>query len=93
MLQKTPRRRLKPFKEVTKHVEIDQTVRRLAEEMDLTQSCSNDPKVALNYFTVSIPIRLSDEEKLERLSEILDTVSAIEDSDVILLGMWVSPTE
>jgi hypothetical protein len=93
MLQKVPRRRLKPFKEVTKHVEIDHKVRRLAEALALTGSRSNDPKVDLNYFTLSIPMRLSDDERSERLSEMVDTVSAIEGSDVILLGIWVSPTE
>ena len=41
---------------------------------------------------MSIPMRFSDEEKMERLSEMVDTVSAIDDSDVILLGMWISPT-
>jgi hypothetical protein len=64
-----------------------------SQEMDLTKSRSNDPKVDLNYFTISVPMRLSDEEKMERLSDVLGTITAIEDSDVILLGMWVSPTE
>jgi len=64
----------------------------LAEALDLTKSRSNDPKVDLNYFSLSIPMHLSDEEKIQRLSEMVDTVSAIEDSDVILLGMWISPT-
>jgi hypothetical protein len=92
MQQIAPRRRLKPFKEVTKHIGIERQVRRLAEEMNLTESRSNDAKVDLNYFTLSIPMRLSDEEKMETLSQLANTVSAIEDSDVILLGMWVSPT-
>ncbi len=93
MQQTAPRRKLKPFKEVTKHVGIDRQVRRLAEEMDLTGSRSNNPKVDMNYFTLFVPMRISDEEKLERLSDVVDTITAIEDSDVILLGMWVSPTE
>ena len=60
--------------------------------MDLTKSRSNDPNVDLNYFALSIPMRLSDEEKMETLSEMVDTVQAIEGSDVVLLGMWISPT-
>jgi len=90
MLKIAPRRRLKPFKEVTKHVGVDHKVRRLAEALDFVEA--QNPKVDLNYFTMSIPMRLSDDEKWQCLSEIVDTVSAIEDSDVILLGMWVSPT-
>jgi hypothetical protein len=92
MQQIAQHRRLKPFREVTKHVGIDRRVRRLAEEMDLIEALSNDPKVDLNYFTVVVPMRLSDEEKMETLSELVDTVQAIEESDVVLLGMWVSPT-
>jgi hypothetical protein len=89
-----PRRRLKSFKEVTKHVGVQRQIRRLAEEMDLTKPRSNDPTVDLNYFTMSIPTRLSNEEKSARLSEMVDTVTAVaEGSDVVILGMWVSPTE
>jgi hypothetical protein len=90
MLQTAPRRRLKPFREVTKNVGIDRQVRRLAEEMDLTEA--QNLEVDLNYFTLSIPMRLSDEEKQERLADMVDTVQAIEGSDVVLLGMWVSLT-
>ena len=90
MLQITPRRRLKRFTEVTGRLEVDRQVRRLAASLNLSEA--QNPKVDLNYFTMSIPMRLSDEEKSERLSEMVDTVSAIEDSDVILLGMWISPT-
>jgi len=85
-----PRRRLKPFREITKNVGVDHKVRRLAEALDFVEP--QNAKVDLNYFTPSIPRRLSDEEKMEALSELVDTVQAIEDSDVILLGMWVSPT-
>ena len=93
MLQTAPHRRLRSFRDVTKHIGIDRTVRRLAEEMDLTGPRSDDPKVDLNYFTISIPMRLSDEEKMERLSEMVDTVTAVgEGSDVMILGMWISPT-
>ena len=90
MLQIAPRRRLKRFTEVTGRLGVDRQVRRLAASLNLSEA--QNPKVDLNYFTMSIPMRLSDEEKSERLSEMVDTVSAIEDSDVILLGMWISPT-
>jgi hypothetical protein len=91
MLQTAPRRRLKSFKEVTKHVGVKHQVRRLAESLDFVEA--QNPKVDLNYFTLSIPRHLWDEEKMEAVSELVDTVQAIEDSDVILLGMWISPTE
>ena len=90
MLQIAPRRRLRSFRDVTKHVGIDRQLRRLAESLNLPEA--QNPKVDLNYFTLFIPMGLSDEEKSTRLSEMVDTVSAIEDSDIILLGMWISPT-
>ena len=93
MQQITRRRGLKSFKEVAKNVGVDHKVRRLAEALDLTESRLNDPKVDVNYFTLFIPMRISDEENLGRLFDVVDTITAIEDSDVILLGMWVSPTE
>ncbi len=90
MRQIAPRRRLKPFKEVTKHVGVNRQLRRLAESLNLAEA--QNPEVDLSYFTLSIPMRLSDEEKMDTLSELVDTVQAVEGSDVILLAMWVSPT-
>ena len=90
MLQIAPRRRLKKFREVTKHVDLEQKVRRLAEALDLTEA--RNPKVDLNYFTTSIPLGLSDEDRTERLSDLTDTVTKLgEKSDVVILGMWISP--
>ena len=86
-----PSRKLKSFREVTKHVGVNWNIRRLAESLNLAET--QNPKVDLNYCTLSIPMRLSDEEKMERLSEVVDTVMAIQNSDVTLLGIWVSPTE
>jgi hypothetical protein len=91
MLQRPPRRKLRSFREVTKNVGIDRRIRRLAESLNFAEA--QNPKVDLNYFTLSIPMRLSEDEKMETLSELVDTVSAIEGSDVILLGMWMSSTE
>ncbi len=89
MLQRTLHRRLRPFKEVTKHVGVKRQIRRIAEPLDFVEA--QNPKVDLNYFTFSIPMRRSDEEKMERLAELVDTISAIEDSDVILLGCGFPP--
>jgi hypothetical protein len=94
MQQIAPRRRLRSFREVTKHIGLERQVGRLAEAMNLTESRRNgeaNPKVDLNYFTVSIPMVLSEEEKNERLSDLVETVTAIDGSDVILVGIWVSP--
>ena len=91
-----PRRRLKRFTEVTGKIGVHRQIRRLAEAMGLTKPHRNADgslQVSLNYFTMLIPIRLSEDEKMERLSEMVDTISAIEESsDVMLLGMWLSPT-
>jgi hypothetical protein len=94
MQQIAPRRRLRSFREVTKHIGLERQVGRLAEAMNLTESRRNgeaNPKVDLNYFTVSIPMVRSEEEKNERLSDLVETVTAIDGSDVILVGIWVSP--
>lgn len=91
MLQIAQRRKLKRFTEVTGHLGVDRQVRRLAESLNLPEA--QNPKVDLNYFTISISRGLSDEKKSERLSEMVDTVTAVgEGSDVILLGMWIAPS-
>jgi DNA-binding transcriptional regulator LsrR (DeoR family) len=91
MLQTAPRRRLKQFTEVTGSIALDRQIRRLAESLNLAEA--RNPTVELNYFTLSIPMVLSQEEKEERIAELADTVTAIKNSDVTLLGIWVSPTE
>ncbi len=87
------RRRLRSFREVTKHVGIDRQLRRLAEALDLTQSRQNsavsDETTTLTYFIMSIPKDCTYEEKIDRLSEIADKVLAVEGSDAICLSMWV----
>jgi hypothetical protein len=85
-----PRPKLK-IREAMKRAGVKYEVRRLAKSMNLVEA--QNPKMDLNYLTISIPMMLSDEERTERLSEMVDAVNAIVDSDVILLGMWVSPTE
>ncbi len=86
-----PRRRLKRFAEVTGRLGVNRQVRRLAESLNLAEA--QNPNVNLSYFTMAVPMHLSDDEKSERLSEMADTVTAVgERSDVILLAMWVSPT-
>ncbi len=97
MLQKTPRRKLRSFKEVTKHVGIDRQLRRLAEAMDLTKSRQNsavsDETTTLSYFIMSIPKDRTYEEKIDRLSEIADTILEVEGSDVLCISMWVPSSE
>jgi hypothetical protein len=77
MLQFATRQRLKPFKTVTKHVGVKHQVRRLAETLGFVEA--QNPRVDVNYFTISISRRLSDDEKSACFSEIIDTISAIED--------------
>jgi hypothetical protein len=84
-----PRRRLK-IREVMKGEGVNYEVRRLAKSLDLVEG--QNPRVDVNYFTISIPMALSYEDRSDRLAEVGDAVNAIENSDVILLGMWVSPT-
>jgi hypothetical protein len=91
MLQTSPRRKLRSFTEVMKHVGVARQVRRLSDSLDLAEA--RNSKVDLNYFLLSIPMSVSDEEKVERLSEMADTVTAIENSDVVLLGIWSSSSE
>jgi len=76
MLQRAPRRRLKTFTEV----------------VGLTKSRQSAPKVGRDYFAMSLPMRLSELEKWERLFEMIERVNAIKESDVILVGLRISPT-
>jgi hypothetical protein len=96
MRQTTPtrRRKLKTFKEWLKpfkeHVAVDRQIRRLAEALDWAEA--QNPMVDLSYFSTSIEMKLSDQEKAERLADLSDTITAVgEKSDVVILGMWVSP--
>ena len=93
MQQIAPRRKLKPFKEITKHVGIDRQLRRLAEAPDLMKSRQNsavsDETTTLSYFIMSIPKECTYEEKIDRLSEIAGTILAVEGSDVMCFSMWV----
>ncbi len=93
MLQIAPRRKLKSFKEVTKHVGIDRQLRRLAEALDLTKprqdGAVSDETTTISYFIMSIPKDCTYEEKIDRLSEVADTILAVEGSDVMCFSMWV----
>jgi hypothetical protein len=97
MLQTSPRRRLRKFREVTKHVELDRQIRRLAEAMHLTEfrqnSAVSDEIPNLSYFIMSIPKDCTAEEKFDRLSEVADVVTAVEGSDVMVFSMWVPTGE
>ncbi len=88
-----PRRKLKSFKEVTKHVGVDRQIRRLAEALDLTKSRQNsavsDETTTLSYFIMSIPKDCTYAEKIDRLSEIADTILDVEGTDVMCFSMWV----
>jgi hypothetical protein len=93
MLQIATRRKLKSFKEVTKHVGVDRQIRRIAESLDLTKSRQNsavsNETTILSYLIMSVPKDCTYEEKIDRLSEIADTILAVEGSDVICFSMWV----
>jgi hypothetical protein len=93
MLQTSPRRRLRPFREVTKHVGLERQVARLAESLDLSESRRNsaasDEITTLSYFIMSIPKNCTRDEKSDRLSEVADIVTAVEGSDVLVFSMWV----
>ena len=97
MRQTAPRRKLKPFREVTKHVGVDRHVRRLAEALDLTKprqkSAVSDEPTTLSYFITSIPKDCTYEEKIDRLSEVADTILQVEGSDVMCFSMWVPSGE
>jgi hypothetical protein len=97
MIQTATRRKLQPFREVTKHVGFDRHVRRLAEALDLTKSRQNsavsDETTTLSYFIMSIPKDCTYEEKIDRLSEVADTILQVEGSDVMCFSMWVPSGE
>ncbi len=93
MQQITRPRRLRPFREVTKHVGIDRQVRRLVEALDLTKSRKDsavfDETTTLSYFIMSIPKDCTYDEKIDVLSEIADAILEVEGSDGLCISMWV----
>jgi hypothetical protein len=97
MIQTATRRKLQPYRKVTKHVGVDRQVRRLAEALDLSKSHRNsavsDETTTLSYFIASIPKDGTAEEKMDRLSEVADIVTAVEGSDVLVFSMWVPSAE
>jgi hypothetical protein len=97
MLQIAPRRKLKPFREVTKHVGIERQIRCLAESLDLTKSrqdsAVSDEATTLSYFIMSIPKDCAAEDRADRLSELVDTILDVEGSDVMVFSMWVPSGE
>jgi hypothetical protein len=93
MQKLAPRRKLKPFKEVTKHVGVDRQLRRLAEALDLTKprqdGAVSDETTTLSYFIMSIPKDCTYAEKIDLLSEVAYTILNVEGSDVMCFSMWV----
>jgi hypothetical protein len=49
----------------------------------------SDDVTKLQYYLMAIPNDVSDEEKGERLEEVADVVTNVENSDVFLLAMWI----
>jgi hypothetical protein len=93
-LKPTPRRRLRSFGSLTKHID-KRELRPVIEETQPQRSVSatqTDKTMNLGYLIMSVPKDLTYQEKIERLSEVADTVTAVEGSDVMVFSMWV-PTE
>jgi hypothetical protein len=97
MTQTATRRKLQPFREVTKRIGLDRQLRRLAEALDLTKSRHDsavpDEITTLRYFIMSIPKDCAAEDRADRLSELVDTILAVEGSDVMVFSMWVPSGE
>jgi hypothetical protein len=97
MQQTSSRCKLRLFREVTKHVGIERQIRRLAESLDLKKSRQDsavpDETTTLSYFIMSIPKDCTYAEKIDRLSEVADVVTAVDGSDVLVFSMWVPSAE
>jgi hypothetical protein len=52
-----------------------------------------DETTKFNYYILSIPKECSDQQKDERLAELVDTIAAVQGSDVICFSMWVPTGE
>jgi hypothetical protein len=81
-------RRLRSFKDVTKHIgrKGERSVVKESQDYSVLQP----QKVTdLNYFVISVPRNISYDEKLQRLSLLADKVTDVEGSDVICMVMWV----
>jgi hypothetical protein len=82
----TPRRRLRSYREVTKHVKWQPRHRRrtLGEE--------NGDKTAVTdvqYHVTVLPKDASQNEKNDRLAELADIITNIKESDVFVISMWI----
>jgi hypothetical protein len=82
----TPRRRLRSYREVTKHVKWQPRHRRR------TFGEENGDKTAVTdvqYYVTVLPKDASQTDKSNRIAELADTITNIKESDVFVISMWI----
>jgi hypothetical protein len=80
----TRKRRLKTFKEFIGSKERPRPRLKLREAKN-----QPDAVAKLQYDVIALPMDATRSEKLNRLSELGDTITDIQDSDVFLFSLWM----
>jgi len=93
-MTKKTKHRLKSFKDVS-HLFEDAPLATVAEALKSKKKKSKDgfQETDLNISSVALPYHLDYETKLERLSMLADTITSIENSDVLVVASWVTHPE
>ena len=87
----TPIRRVRSFRQVTKHIQWKGRANRrsLMKEKQDYPTLETDKATDLGYAILSVPKDVTQQEKIKRLSLLVDTVMDVEGSDVLCMVMWV----
>jgi hypothetical protein len=78
-------RTLRSFRDVTGHVGRKRATRHLRLEADNQP----DEVTDVQYCVTGLPRDITRDEKLARLSELAETITNIENSDVFVISMWI----
>ena len=78
-------RRLRSFRDVTGHVGR----KRATKHLSLEGENQADEVTDVQYYVTGLPKDMAHNDKLARLSELADTITKIDSSDVMVISMWI----
>ena len=78
-------RRLRSFRDVTGQ----DGPKRPARHLRLESDNQPDEITDVQYFVTGLPKDMTRDDKLDRLSELADTITKIDSSDVMVISMWI----
>jgi hypothetical protein len=82
---KKPRNKLRSFRDVTGHIRRKRPPRLLR----LEANNQPDEVTAVQYCVTGLPKDMAHNDKLARLSQLADTITKIDSSDVMVISMWI----